>query len=246
MASPRDRVLRKPPTEGQPLETPVAPMPHEADPMVQEMHHSMAELLSAFAHIFGEGTPTPPLPGSAVGSHLNGEGPAAPPGDPFASLLGGFLGLPFGGGSAATPGYPDVPGRRPRQLDAEPPRGLFGPLLAPLLGGPGFSLGGPDSGSGHSVMRSQQTATYIDETGERVTKVTVTEMINGHTTTTTTVHSSDGSARTHPTDETPRLGVHPEPTEEAWGVVRVPPTTPPSHPSRPSVGFFGTLGNLFR
>lgn len=66
-------------------------------------------------------------------------------------------------------------------------------------GGPGMGFGmGPGTSTVRS--RSQQTRVYHDERGERIKETTVRETINGHTTTMTTVTSSDGTVTSTTSD----------------------------------------------
>lgn len=118
-------------------------------------------------------------------------------------------------------------------------------------------------------MSSRSCQTVIDEKGERVTKCTVTETVNGETTTTTTITHADGTTETIEQSQAglpplphPRHGSSPTRTDgqgfggaqpfgvttdgPVWGVVRVPPTE--SADSGGSSGSFSVrslFGKLF-
>lgn len=122
-------------------------------------------------------------------------------------------------------------------------------------------------GSGVFRMSSRSCQTVIDEKGERVTKCTVTETVNGETTTTTTITHADGTTETVDSQSGPRPLPHPRngssPTRTdchgfgdaqpfgvttdgpVWGVVRVPPESADSGVSSGSLSLRSLFGKLF-
>lgn len=225
------------------------PVGAEADVAIAEMQQSMAQVFGAFAQILGAGEAV-----ERGSEHLGnpqshfGSPPRHSPPDPFGGVFGrgGFFGPPFG-----PPFGHDAPpfGRPPPPSDSSSsdrsrevvPGGVGGDLFTELFRGLGGSVGGGML-SGRSVVRSQQTQTYQDEDGARVTKTIVSETVDGHTTTTTTITRPDGTSTSTssndgiggpanvfvPPTSTPALPPGPtvDPADHSWGVSRVHPSTP--------------------